>query len=116
MVNVKVAAIGTVLALAHGATAVCSGFNFAIGNVQRLDARTNRWFVYNTDCKQVDGLTISSSDNPCNHGIFGCSPPPILFNQYTNSFSGLRYACRQDKSSGKCGNDIISVCCRNDGN
>ncbi|PPQ84429.1 hypothetical protein CVT25_011256 [Psilocybe cyanescens] len=109
MLNIKVGVIGA-LALAHSAAAICGGFNYAIGNVQHLNSNTNRWFVYNDNCDQVDGLTISSSDNPCTWGIFGCSPPPILFDEYTNSFSGLKYACRPDSSSGRCGNDVISVC------
>lgn len=83
--------------------------------------------VYDDSCNQVDGLT--TNQNPCTEGIFGCSPPPIIFDQYTNTFTGLvyvhsysqsvlqfvhalvhRYACRTDPNSGVCGSDVISVC------
>ncbi|KAI0786919.1 hypothetical protein C8Q75DRAFT_720300 [Abortiporus biennis] len=100
--------------LASPALSICPGFNFGIGNVMSLGNGVNRWNVYDDSCNQVDGLT--TNQNPCNEGIFGCSPPPIIFNEYTNTFTGLRYACRTDPNSGVCGNDVISVCCRNDGN
>ncbi|KAF9036750.1 hypothetical protein BJ165DRAFT_1505693 [Panaeolus papilionaceus] len=97
--------------------AICAGFNFGIGNVIRQgkigDAQVSRWNVYDDSCNVVDGLTTTG--NPCTSGIFGCTPAPVKFNRYTNSFTKLVYACRSDASSGKCGNDVISVCCRNDG-
>ena len=43
--------------------------------------------VYDDSCNQVDGLTTTG--NPCDEGIFGCSPPPIIFNRYTSTFTGL---------------------------
>ena len=43
--------------------------------------------VYDDSCNQVDGLTTSG--NPCDQGIFGCSPPPVIFNRYTNTFNHL---------------------------
>ncbi|KAF9256223.1 hypothetical protein L218DRAFT_911569 [Marasmius fiardii PR-910] len=104
---ITVASIGQVVA-------ICPGFNYGIGNVQSLGGGVNRWTVYTDDCRAVDGLT--TNQNPCTEGIFGCSPPPIIFNEYTNTFTGLRYACRRDPNSGSCGGDVISVCCRNDGN
>uniref|UniRef100_A0A8H7XTG5 SSCRP protein n=1 Tax=Psilocybe cubensis TaxID=181762 RepID=A0A8H7XTG5_PSICU len=113
MTNIKTAVLAS-LALAQGAFAICAGFNFAIGNQIRVTDTINRWNVYNDDCAIVDGLTTTF--NPCTQGIFGCSPPPIIFNEYTSTFTGLRYACRPDPSSGQCGSDVISVCCRNDGN
>lgn len=86
--------------------------------------------VYNDECAVVDGLTTNL--NPCTVGTFGCSPPPIIFNEYTNTFSGMRsvyhcqssvmvftghcstrYACRTDPNSGECNGDLISVCVRN---
>ncbi|KAF2096501.1 hypothetical protein NA57DRAFT_58412 [Rhizodiscina lignyota] len=103
------------LPLAAGfAAAICPGFNYAIGNVVPEGNGVNRWNVYDDSCNVVDGLTTNR--NPCEQGTFGCSPPPVLFNQYTNSFTGLIYACRPDPNSGNCGSDVISVCCRNDGN
>ncbi|KAH6914742.1 hypothetical protein BKA70DRAFT_1256952 [Coprinopsis sp. MPI-PUGE-AT-0042] len=100
--------------LASGfAAAICPGFNFGIGNQQVLGNGISRWTVYNSGCAAVDGLT--TNQNPCTQGIFGCSPPPIIFNRYTNTFSGLIYNCRRDPNSGTCGSDVISVCCRNDG-
>ncbi|KAJ7099832.1 hypothetical protein C8R44DRAFT_810371 [Mycena epipterygia] len=101
------------ISLAFKVGAICPGFNFAIGNVIRQGNGINRWNVYDDGCHVVDGLT--TNQNPCTEGIFGCSPPPIIFNEYTNSFTGLRYACRTDPNSGVCGSDVISVCCRNDG-
>ncbi|GJE91283.1 hypothetical protein PsYK624_074320 [Phanerochaete sordida] len=106
-----------ILSLAVAASqvaAVCPGFNFAIGNAIPEGNGVNHWNVYDDSCNVVDGLT--TNQNPCDVGIFGCSPPPVLFNEYTNSFTGLRYACRTDPNSGVCGSDVISVCCRNDGN
>ncbi|KAI0786925.1 hypothetical protein C8Q75DRAFT_720314 [Abortiporus biennis] len=100
--------------LASPALSICPGFNYGIGNVMSLGDGINRWNVYDDSCNQVDGLV--TNENPCTEGIFGCSPPPIIFNRYTNSFTGLIYACRTDPNSGVCGNDVISVCCRNDGN
>ncbi|EAU89900.1 hypothetical protein CC1G_08382 [Coprinopsis cinerea okayama7 len=111
MVSIKLAAV---LPFVASAVAICPGFNFGIGNVQDLGSGWKRWSIYNTDCKAVDSLTTTG--NPCTSGTFGCTPPPILFNRYTNSFTGLIYDCRPDSRSGRCGNDVISVCCRNDGN
>ena len=90
--------------------AICPGFNYAIGNVIPLGDGINRCKrhlnfdvlyhprvphdvlcagnVYDDSCDIVDGLT--TNENPCDQGIFGCSPPPILFDEYTNSFTGLR--------------------------
>jgi hypothetical protein len=94
------------LFLAHQAVGICPGFNFGIGNVQRLGNGANRCKcytlpptvnndglfatcsssfltgnVYTTGCTPVDGLTTAG--NPCHaKGIFGCSPPPVTFNSY----------------------------------
>ncbi|PPR06950.1 hypothetical protein CVT24_011013 [Panaeolus cyanescens] len=106
----------TLLAVTHVA-GICPGFNFGIGNVipqgQIGSAFVNRWNVYDDSCNIVDGLTTSG--NPCTAGIFGCTGSPITFNRYTSTFTGLTFACRTDPNSGRCGNDVISVCCRNDG-
>ncbi|KAF9557429.1 hypothetical protein CPC08DRAFT_819886, partial [Agrocybe pediades] len=110
---IKLSLVAVVPALVNVAVAVCPGFNFAIGHQQDLGQGVSRWTVYNDACQSVDGLT--TNQNPCTQGIFGCSPPPIIFNRYVNSFSGLIYACRTDPNAGQCGNDAISVCCRNDG-
>jgi hypothetical protein len=95
------------LFLAYQAAAICPGFNYGIGNVQNLGNGVNRCklfliklfkkidrdglllvgSVYDDSCKQVDGLTTTG--NPCTQGIFGCTPPPITFNRYTSTFSGL---------------------------
>jgi hypothetical protein len=100
------------LAATTEVAAICPGFNFAIGNVipqGRLgDADVNRCMylsarrfkpqvnriqfclvgnVYDDGCAVVDSLTTTG--NPCDAGIFGCSPPPILFNTYTSTFTGL---------------------------
>ncbi|KAH9476008.1 hypothetical protein JR316_0011576, partial [Psilocybe cubensis] len=75
------------LALVQGAFAICAGFNFAIGNQMHLSDTISRWNVYNDDCAVVDGLT--TTENPCTQGIFGCSPPPVIFNEYTSTFTGL---------------------------
>ncbi|KAI0653514.1 hypothetical protein C8Q70DRAFT_927606 [Cubamyces menziesii] len=93
---------------------ICPGFNYAIGNQIVIGDGISRWNVYDHSCNAIDGLI--TEENPCDAGIFGCSPPPIIFDRYTNSFSGLIYACRTDPNSGVCGSDVISVCCRNDGN
>ena len=45
--------------------------------------------VYDNGCNVVDGLT--TNQNPCTQGIFGCSPAPIIFNRYTNTFTGTPY-------------------------
>ncbi|KAF8187898.1 hypothetical protein K438DRAFT_1594834 [Mycena galopus ATCC 62051] len=108
------ASLAIVVALGVSVGAICPGFNYAIGNVIPEGNDVNRWNVYDDSCNVVDGLT--TNQNPCTEGIFGCSPPPVIFDQYTNSFTGLRYACRPDPNSGVCGSDVISVCCRNDGN
>ncbi|KAF9556825.1 hypothetical protein CPC08DRAFT_669374 [Agrocybe pediades] len=116
MVNIKLSLVAVLPALFNVAVAVCPGFNFAVGNQQKLGGIDNasRWTIYDDSCNPVDSLT--TNQNPCDSTTFGCSPPPIIFNRYTNTFTGLVYACRQDPNSGKCGNDVISVCCRNDGN
>ncbi|KDR70437.1 hypothetical protein GALMADRAFT_76112 [Galerina marginata CBS 339.88] len=110
----KSASLLVPLVAALNVQAICGGFNFGIGNVRSLGGGVNRWDVFDDGCNVVDGLT--TNQNPCSEGIFGCSPPPIIFNQYTNTFTHLRYACRTDPSSGRCGNTVVSVCCRNDGN
>ncbi|VDB90159.1 unnamed protein product [Peniophora sp. CBMAI 1063] len=106
--------VALVAAVAGQVSAICPGFNYGIGNQQSLGGGVSRWTVYNDDCSAADSLTTNK--NPCDQGIFGCSPPPIIFNHYTNTFTGLKYVCRTDPNSGKCGSDVISVCCRNDGN
>ncbi|KAF9541908.1 hypothetical protein CPC08DRAFT_824331 [Agrocybe pediades] len=115
----KFALLTTIIsAFTLSATAVCPGFNFAVGNQQKLGGidDASRWTIYDDSCNAVDSLTTFLGQNPCDTTTFGCSPPPIIFNRYTNTFTGLVYACRTDPNSGKCGNDVISVCCRNDGN
>ncbi|KAH9889471.1 hypothetical protein C8Q73DRAFT_159755 [Cubamyces lactineus] len=92
-------------------SAVCPGFNYAIGNQQVIGDGISRWTVYDDSCNAVDGLL--TNENPCDQGIFGCSPPPIIFDRYTNTFTGLIYACRTDPNSGVCGSDVISVCVSN---
>ncbi|KAL5115789.1 hypothetical protein ACEQ8H_006284 [Pleosporales sp. CAS-2024a] len=69
------------------ASAICPGFNFGIGNVQNLGNGINKWSVYDDSCKVVDSLT--TNQNPCTSGMFGCSPAPIHFTSYKNTFSGL---------------------------
>ncbi|KAJ7479105.1 hypothetical protein FB451DRAFT_1131297 [Mycena latifolia] len=101
------ASLALFVALATNVAAICPGFNFGIGNQMDLGN------VYDDRCNQVDGLT--TNQNPCTQGIFGCSPPPIIFNEYTSTFTGLKYACRTDPKSGSRSSDKISVCCRNDG-
>ncbi|KAJ4300799.1 hypothetical protein N0V90_002887 [Kalmusia sp. IMI 367209] len=93
---------------AGSALAICPGFNYGIGGQQKLSSTVSRWNVYDDNCKVVDSLTTTK--NPCTQGIFGCSPPPIKFNSYKNTFNGLKYKCRTDSRSGKCGSDAISVC------
>ncbi|KAF8187136.1 hypothetical protein BJ912DRAFT_1042889 [Pholiota molesta] len=100
--------------LVASVAAICPGYNYGVGNVMNLGQGFQRWDVYDTNCNQVDSLTTTG--NPCNQGTFGCSPPPVIFNEYTNTFSKLQYYCRTDPNSGQCGSDVISVCCRNDGN
>ncbi|KAK7690585.1 hypothetical protein QCA50_005683 [Cerrena zonata] len=106
--------ISSIVLIVGDAVAICPGFNFGIGNVVPLSQGFNRWNVFDDSCNAVDGLTTNG--NPCTQGIFACSPAPILFDGYTNSFTGLRYACRTDPRSGTCNGQVISVCCRNDGN
>jgi hypothetical protein len=69
------------------ASAICPGFNFGIGNQQSLGGGTNRWTVYDANCKAVDSLTTNK--NPCDSGTFGCTSAPITFNRYRNTFTGL---------------------------
>jgi len=91
--------------------AICSGFALAIGNVLPvpLNSSESRWNVYDDSCNVVDGLT--TNQNPCTQGIFGCSPPPLLFVSYTSTVTGLRYACVGDPSTENCDGNAISVCC-----
>lgn len=35
------------------------------------------------------GWQPETTGNPCDQGTFGCTPPPITFNSYKNTFSGL---------------------------
>lgn len=69
------------------AAAICPGFNYGIGNQQNLGNGVSRWTVYDDSCNAVDGLTTNK--NPCTTGTFGCSPAPVIFNSYKNSFNGL---------------------------
>ena len=103
------------LFLASQAVAICPGFNFGIGNVVQnvgtlngnslnrckcytlpLNVNLNDdglfvFFltgnVYDDNCNVVDGLTTTG--NPCDQGIFGCTAAPITFNRYTSTTSGL---------------------------
>ncbi|KAJ7495418.1 hypothetical protein FB451DRAFT_1478184 [Mycena latifolia] len=107
-------------ALGTNVSAICPGFNYGIGHQINEVEGFNVWKVYDAHCNKVDSL--DTPGNPCTDqsGIFGCSPPPVIFNEFKynrNTTSGLaKYACRTDPKSGACGNDKISVCCRNDGN
>ncbi|TFK68310.1 hypothetical protein BDN72DRAFT_841998 [Pluteus cervinus] len=103
------------LALADVALSVCPGFNYAIGNAQPLNTGYKRWLIYDDSCKEADNLVMTTDGNLCTSGVFGCSSPPLAINTYRNTRTGLNYACRPDPNSGVCGNDVISVCCRNDG-
>ena len=101
------------LLLASQAVAICSGFDVGIGNVINDGSGVNQckcytWpltvnmneddlfvffqiltgNVYDDSCNQVDGL--STTGNPCDQGIFGCSPAPIFFNHYTGTFTGYK--------------------------
>jgi NAD dependent epimerase/dehydratase family enzyme len=69
------------------ASAICPGFNFGVGNRQDLGNGISKWTVYDDSCRAVDSLTTSK--NPCTTGTFGCTPAPVTFNQYTNTFSKL---------------------------
>jgi NAD dependent epimerase/dehydratase family enzyme len=77
----------TPLLLAPLAAAICPGFNYGIGNQQALGNGISRWTIYDDGCNAVDSLTTTK--NPCTTGTFGCSPPPIIFNRYTNTFTHL---------------------------
>lgn len=89
--------------------AICAGFNYAIGHQQNLGGGVSRCTfscllghipqsltlgiayagqVYDDSCNPVDSLTTTG--NPCTSGTFSCSPPPIIFNGYTNTFSHLQ--------------------------
>ncbi|THU89565.1 hypothetical protein K435DRAFT_677584 [Dendrothele bispora CBS 962.96] len=104
------------LSLVYQAFAICAGgFDFGIG--QKISGQPGapndtRWNVYDIGCHVIDGLT--THENPCDQGIFGCSPE-LLFARYINTDTNLRYACREDPLSENCGGNPISVCCRNDG-
>lgn len=74
------------VSLAGCAAAICPGFNYGIGNM-RPGPLGNDWNVYDDSCNVVDGLL--TTENPCDSGVFGCTPDPITFNSYKNSFSGL---------------------------
>ncbi|KAI7781797.1 hypothetical protein LA080_014287 [Diaporthe eres] len=80
----------TVLGSASSVGAICPGFNAGIGHQQNLGGGVSR----------------------C---MFGCSPPPIIFNRWRYNANGLWFSCRTDSIAGSCGSDSISVCCRNDG-
>ncbi|KAF9556213.1 hypothetical protein CPC08DRAFT_694693 [Agrocybe pediades] len=115
MINAKFSLFVAFLpSLIGSAFAVCAGSTFAIGNQQVLgpagDATVSRWSVYAGNCNEVDGLT--TTENPCTSGTFGCSPPPIFFDSYTSSFTGETFSCSRDGASESCGSDQISVCCR----
>ncbi|KAJ8074258.1 hypothetical protein PM082_012568 [Marasmius tenuissimus] len=99
------------LALNSQVLAICPESKLGIGNVIRLKGQfeVNRWNVYDKDCNIIDGLT--TNNNPCTVGMFGCSPDPILFVRYTNSFDGSQYQCQPAADGDACDRDIISVCC-----
>ncbi|KAJ8074242.1 hypothetical protein PM082_012551 [Marasmius tenuissimus] len=99
------------LSLNSQVLAVCPESELGIGNVIRLEGQFEvyRWNVYDKDCKILDGLT--TNNNPCTVGMFGCSPAPILFVSYINSFNGRQYKCQKAANGDACDSDIISVCC-----
>ncbi|KAJ7362363.1 hypothetical protein DFH08DRAFT_682841 [Mycena albidolilacea] len=81
--------LAVLIGLSITAHAICPGFNFAIGDTNPLAEGVSRWNVYNGSCIVVDGLTTTK--NPCTQGIFGCSPAPVTFDEYTNAATGLKY-------------------------
>ncbi|KAE9393210.1 hypothetical protein BT96DRAFT_229639 [Gymnopus androsaceus JB14] len=94
---------------ATGVAAICSSFSYGVGNVISLSDTLNKWNVYNENCDVVDSLT--TSDNPCTVGMFGCTPAPITFDKFTNITNNASYICVSEPYSGEvCGNNTISVC------
>ncbi|KIJ29368.1 hypothetical protein M422DRAFT_132947, partial [Sphaerobolus stellatus SS14] len=89
---------------------ICPGFDFGIGNVIHGGNGISRWNIYNNNCTIVDGLT--TNENPCISGIFSCSPAPVHFTEYINTYNSRVYLCQTGSSFGICGNDAISVCVR----
>lgn len=64
--------------------------------------------MYDTNCRAIDSLTTTG--NPCDSGMFGCTPAPITFNRWRYNANGLWFSCRTDSRAGSCGGDSISVC------
>jgi hypothetical protein len=104
--------ITTTVTITPPAVGICPGFNFGIGNVKHFGNGNNQCKcytlpltvnndglfatfsssfltgnVYDASCKRVDGLTTVG--NPCTQGVFGCSPPPVTFNRYKSTSTGL---------------------------
>ena len=55
------------------------------GNIALMHAPPGN--VYDDGCNVADELLTNG--NPCDSGTFGCSPPPVIFNRYTNTFTHL---------------------------
>ncbi|KAJ6484925.1 hypothetical protein C8R45DRAFT_789789, partial [Mycena sanguinolenta] len=102
--------LAVLIGLSITAHAICPGFDFAIGDVISLSGGGSHWNVYDGSCSVVDSLNVNSTGNPCDQGIFGCSPTPIFFNQYTNSATKTTYACQRDPNSDVCDSNNIAVC------
>ncbi|ESK87432.1 hypothetical protein Moror_11652 [Moniliophthora roreri MCA 2997] len=100
--------VGARLALAQS---ICYGFQFGIGNVIDIGGGFSHWNVYDNTCRVVDGLTTNENACSSQHGIFACSPEPIIFSGYTNMQTGVRYLCSRDTATESCGENVISVCC-----
>ncbi|KAF2674150.1 hypothetical protein BT63DRAFT_473925 [Microthyrium microscopicum] len=106
-------------------SAICPGFNYGIGvaigqlPIGPPDNGYTQWIwnVYDDGCKVVDWFTQNFGEphkGPCNSGRLHCSAPPVTFTWYSDN-RGQHYTCRPDPNSGRCGDNVISVCCRNDG-
>lgn len=62
------------------ATAVCPGFNFAIGNMVKQEPNDfnlqvealNRWNIYDVYCNLYDYFTMDQSKNVCHDSLFEC--------------------------------------------
>ncbi|KAI7781564.1 hypothetical protein LA080_014597 [Diaporthe eres] len=93
------------------AHAVCTGSNLAIGTPVDLGTGNTQYNVYDTTCKTVQNLQISTSIGPCISEYFLCAVGTKTIEGYDDPTTGISYNCQADTTSESCGSDVVSLCC-----
>lgn len=109
----SVVAVGTPAAnAATGLTQCTHAFVPTAVHPPRSLARTDKVAdnVYDSTCKTVQTLQISTVPGICDSRYFLCFPGTTTIREYDDPTSGVSYLCTPDATSESCGSDKVSYC------